>query len=98
MVRLSFHGGFFPSSRCSSLDEFHLLRKGELLLLKYHQGQRYSRDGPTHARAATVDRIDVRTPTYHPDPLPGPETTPGSCPRVGAWGAPHRPWVGPRAG
>ena len=33
-----------------------------------HQGQRYSRDGPTHARAATVDRIDVRTPTYHPDP------------------------------
>ena len=34
----------------------------------YHQGQRYSRDGPTHARAATVDRIDVRTPTYHPDP------------------------------
>ena len=24
---------------------------------EFHQGQRYSRAGPTHARAATVDRI-----------------------------------------
>ena len=44
------------------------VRGGTGVFEEFHQGQRYSRDGPTHARAATVDRIDVRTPTYHPDP------------------------------
>ena len=62
--------------------------------LKIHQGQRYSRDGHLPCRHHRY-RIDVRTLPTPPDPThPDPKTTPGSCPRVGAWGAPHRPWVG----
>ena len=74
-----------PSTACYSL------RKGELLTT------RGSATAATDTyRAATIDIASMSGPHLPPpDPThPDPKTTPGSCPRAGAWGAPHRPWVG----